>query len=272
MEQNKRISELLKNTIGQRYDAMALKMIRDEAEVPENAVYPLRDFGQHMALCQAFALSRRERKTVYMQKQDHWCWAPLIAYGQIELKKGTPAFNELLPVIGIQDPDAASAFIENFPHLPTGVYKGILTAPLGTAEFEPDVIVINCRNAELRTMLLGIKTQTGTTMKTEFDAIDSCVWGIIPSLTKGEYRVSFPDPGDFQRANTSEDDVILSVPKERFDEFEKGIASLNYMGMPHSSFQTGMEYDFARPSFYNRMFKAWGLDEGKEFEIPFPTK
>ena len=230
MEQNKRISELLKNTIGQRYDAMALKMIRDEAEVPENAVYPLRDLGQHMALCQAFALSRREKKTVYMQKQDHWCWAPLIAYGQVELKKGTPAFNELLPVIGIQDPEAASAFIENFPHLPTGVYKGILTAPLGTAEFEPDVIVINCRNAELRTMLLGIKTQTG------------------------------------------EDDVILSVPKERFDEFEKGIASLNYMGMPHSSFQTGMEYDFARPSFYNRMFKAWGLDEGKEFEIPFPTK
>ena len=35
MEQNKRISELLKNTIGQRYDAMALKMISDTDDVPE---------------------------------------------------------------------------------------------------------------------------------------------------------------------------------------------------------------------------------------------
>lgn len=64
MEQNNRLSELLKNTIGQRYDAIALKLIADETEIPENAVYPLRDFGQYLALCQAFALSRREGKTV----------------------------------------------------------------------------------------------------------------------------------------------------------------------------------------------------------------
>ncbi|MCR4795781.1 MULTISPECIES: DUF169 domain-containing protein [Ruminococcus] len=268
MELNRRISELLKKTIGQRYDAMALKMISDESELPQNTVYPVRDMGQHMSLCQAFALSRREGKTVYMQKQDHWCWAPLIGYGMVKLEKGTPEFNELLPVIGIRDPDAAAAFIENMPHLPTGVYKGILTAPLGSAEFKPDALIINCRNSELRTILMGIKTQTGTTMKTEFDAIDSCVWGIIPSLTKNEYRVSFPDPGDYSNANTSEDDVILSVPNSKFEELAKGLETLNYMGMKHSFFHTNMEYDFARPTFYNKMFKAWGLDEGKSYSIP----
>lgn len=267
MERNKRISELLKTTIGQRYDAMALKMIKDESEVPKGAVYPMRDYGQHLALCQAFALSRREGKTVYMQKQDHWCWAPLISYGQFKLEKGTPAFNELLPVIGINDPDAAAAFIENIPHLPTGVYSGILTSPLATAEFEPDVIVINCRNGELRTIVFGIKTQSGTTMKTEFDAIDSCVWGIIPAITKGEYRVSFPDPGDYKQANTSEDDVILAVPNNKFDELIKGMEWLQMRGMTHSSFQMNMEYDYARPAFYNRMFKAWGLDEGKVWAL-----
>jgi uncharacterized protein (DUF169 family) len=219
-----------------------------------------------MALCQAFALSRRDGKTVFMQKQDHWCFGPLIAYGHVELKKGTPEFNELLPVIGINDSEAGAAYLENTPHLPAGEYIGILTAPLGTAEFEPDVILINCRNAELRTILFGIKTQTGTTMKTEFDAIDSCVWGVIPSLLKDEYRVSFPDPGDFQRAGTSEDDVILSVPKARYEEFIKGLETLNFIGMPHSSFQMGMEYDFERPKFYNRLFKAWGLDEGKDWD------
>ena len=268
MEQNKRISELLKNTIGQRYDAMALKMISDAADVPDEAVYPLRDLGQHLALCQAFALSRREGKTIYMQKQDHWCWAPLIAYGQVELKKDTPAFNELLPVIGISDSDAAASFIESMPHLPNGQYCGILTAPLGTAGFKPDVIVINCNNSELRTIIMGIKTQTGTAMKTEFDAIDSCVWGIIPSLTQGEYRVSFPDPGDYINANTSENDVILSVPENRFEEFEKGLNVLNCMGMKHSFFQMNMEYDFARPVFYNNLFKAWRLDEGKSYMMP----
>lgn len=267
LEQNTRISQMLKTTIGQRYDAMALKMIRDESEVPENALYPMRDMGQHMALCQAFALSRREGRTVYMQKQDHWCFGPLIGYGMAELVKGSPEYNEVMPFMGIFDPMKAAEFVENTPHLPLGEYKGILTAPLGGAEFEPDVIVINCRNAELRTILMGIKTQSGTTMKTEFDAIDSCVWGIVPAILNGEYRVSFPDPGDFQRANTSEDDVILAVPKAKFEEFEKGLQSLGFMGLTHSSFQTGMEYDFARPTFYNSLFKAWGLDTGKEIVI-----
>lgn len=270
MEQNKCISQKLKCTIGQRYDAMALKMIRNTSEVPDGALYPLRDMGQHMALCQAFALSRREGRTVFMQKQDHWCFGPLVGYGHVEMKKGSAAFNELLPVIGIFDPEAAARFIENSPHLPVGEYCGILTAPLETADFEPDAIVINCRNAELRTILMGIKTQSGTTMKTEFDAIDSCVWGIVPALLSGEYRVSFPDPGDFQRAGTCEDDVILTVPKAKFGEFDRALDALNMMGLCHSSFNIGMEYDFARPPFYNRMFKEWGLDEGKALEFPIP--
>ncbi len=64
MEQNNRISQALKNTIGQRYDAMALKMISDESQLPQNAVFPFRDLGQHLALCKASALSRREGRTV----------------------------------------------------------------------------------------------------------------------------------------------------------------------------------------------------------------
>ena len=39
------------------------------------------------------------------------------------------------------------------------------------------------------------------------------------------------------------------------------------MGMKHSFFQMNMEYDFARPVFYNNLFKAWGLDEGKSYMI-----
>jgi hypothetical protein len=62
--------------------------------------------------------------------------------------------------------------------------------------------------------------------------------------------------------------VILSVPENRFEEFEKGLNVLNCMGMKHSFFQMNMEYDFARPVFYNNLFKAWGLDEGRSYMIP----
>ncbi len=59
-----------------RFEPIAVKMIEDESEIPDNAVRPLRDLKTRMALCQAFSLSRREKKTVYMEKEDHWCWNP----------------------------------------------------------------------------------------------------------------------------------------------------------------------------------------------------
>ena len=63
----------------------------------------------------------------------------------------------------------------------------------------------------------------------------------------------------------------LSLPRcpydvlrtEKYDELIRGLETIAHIGMVHSSFQMGMEYDFARPRFYNKLFKAWGLDEGK---------
>ena len=67
-----------------RYSPIALKLLGSEDEIPADSVRPSQKEG-HLAMCQAFAMVRRERRAITMLKEDHWCVWPLVSYGLVEL-------------------------------------------------------------------------------------------------------------------------------------------------------------------------------------------
>ena len=60
---------------------LAVKFLKNEEDIPEEAQRPQRDLGQRMLLCQGYQLSRREGITVAMLREDMWCHEPVIGYG-----------------------------------------------------------------------------------------------------------------------------------------------------------------------------------------------
>lgn len=262
---NSELSKLIRDIAGQRYDATALKLIRNDDVIPSEAIRPIKDKGYHLALCQAFALSRRDGKTVYMEKEDHWCWAPLIAFGHVELQRESNAFSKISKMIGIEDSSKAEDWVCSMPKLEKESIRGILSAPLSKADFSPDIILINCRASELRVLLLAIKYKTGELLKSGFDAIDSCVWSIISPIQDGNYRITIPDPGDYARALTDENDLILSIPALRIQEFTEGLKHQMQIGTNYNSFHMDMKNDFPRPPFYNELYAEWGLPQGENW-------
>jgi uncharacterized protein (DUF169 family) len=263
-EQNSAYSSELRDMLLLRFEPIAVKMIEDEADVPENAIRPQKDLKTHMALCQAFSLARRERKTVYMVKEDHWCWNPLIGLGHVDCSQGTDTFNVVCTALGVPDMEKASAFFVKFPRFPLGKYRGIVTAPLRDCPFDPDVVLIYSNNAQLRSMLWGIKAMTGTIVQTEMDAIDSCVYAIVVPIQNGEYRVTLPDIGEFERAAPGEDEIILSVPKGRMGELIRGMHFFEDVNMGYTGLKRELDLDYSRPPFYNTLFEMWGLEKGKD--------
>lgn len=256
--------KVIDRLLGLKHEPIALKLVETGSELPVKAYRPKEDGGKHLALCQAFALSRRMGQTVYMRKEDHWCWNPLIAFGHIKCQeKGDPGFDIICKTIGIQNPEAAEEFVGSFMKLPQDKYEGILTAPLSKAAFEPDLWLIYCDNGQLRTMLRAIKTQTGKLLHSEFDALDSCLYSVIPPILTGDYRITLPDPGEYERALTDENVIILSVPAAKFSEFIAGAKLAIEMHFTNRELFMEMKEDFPRPSFYNDVFKAWGLDQGE---------
>jgi uncharacterized protein (DUF169 family) len=222
---------------------IAVKMLEKEEDIPEGAIRPKKDRGYHLAQCQAFAMSRRQRETIAMLKEDHWCWAPLMGYGLVENPH--------------DDFVNSHAF---FTCLEYGKYIGIVSAPLSTATFEPDLVLIYSNTAQLRTMISVVKERERTLVASEFDPIDSCIYSVVNPILTGEYRITLPDPGDYERALAGEDEIIFSVPRDKLEGFVSGLRKMEERRGGYAQHSMDMRPDFPRPEFYKRLFKGWGLD------------
>ena len=265
IEKNAQYSKELREMLLLRYEPIAIKLIESEQEIPEGVIQPKRDLGKHMALCQAFAMARRDQKTIYMDKTSEWCWNPLIGFGFVECNEGTEAFEIVSRCLGIEDIEASRAFFANFPRLPAGKYTGLVVGPLNACTYEPDLVLVYCNNAQLRSMVWAVKNVTGKLIETQLDAIDSCVYACIVPLKTGEYRVTLPDVGEYERASADENEIILSVPGNRIDELLSGLHAFYDRGMGYAQLSKEMQLDFSRPPFYNELFKIWGLDQGEDW-------
>jgi uncharacterized protein (DUF169 family) len=223
-----------------RTSPVAVKMLEKEADIPKDAFRPKRDGKYHIAQCQAFGMSRREGRTVAMLKEDHWCPTALMAYGMVPT------------------PVSMAKLGESFQSFAAGKYVGVLTAPLKKASFTPDVVLIYLNPAQLRGLLTPMMLG-GAPPISSYLLLPSCAHCVVDPMRTGNYSLVLPDPGEYQRALTSEEEVIFAVPKEKLPGLLKNLKS---GGRPYSFRDQYMSMlpDFEQPQFYKDLFKGWGLD------------
>ena len=145
-------SDLLNMLVLRTYP-IAIKMLKNESEIPKGAVRPKKDLGTHYSACQAFGIVRRRGTALAMFIEDHWCFEPIIAYGLVEPPKdflegsGSAFF--------VQNKEGAKERSSKIALLPHGKYAGMVLAPLHKANFSPDLTMIYCNASQLRHMLFA---------------------------------------------------------------------------------------------------------------------
>jgi uncharacterized protein (DUF169 family) len=224
-----------------RTSPIAIKMLEKEADIPKEAIRPKKDRKYHLAQCQAFALSRREGTTVAMLKEDHWCPTAVMAYGLVK------------------KPESVEKWSHPYDSFEYGKYIGMVTAPLKSATFLPDVVIIYLKPAPLRGLLLSMKVQDVPLVKGHFFP-PSCGWSVVNPMKTGEYWVVVPDPGEYQRALTEEGDLMFSVPQSKMQIMMAGLRQNEHGPFSYRDHQMFMQPDFPLPDFYKEMFKSWGMD------------
>ncbi len=254
---NKYGADLLNMMVLRTYP-IAIKMLKDETEIPQGAVRPKKDLKEHYSACQAFGIVRQRGTTLAMFIEDHWCFEPIIGYGLAE----PPA--EFLEGAGsdffVMDKKAAKERNNSIPLLPYGKYKGMALGPLHKVNYVPDLTVIYCNATQLRHMLFAMMLKNGYRVTSTLDPIWSCVHSVVPSLLTGECEVTVPDPGEYERGGVADNEMMLSIPEGRMEEMMNGIYHYDKMGMGYRSFGREMKGDFRQPPFYIEYFKKWGLD------------
>ena len=248
-----------------RYSPIAMKLVFSEDEIPEGTHRPHKDKGEHLAMCQAFALVRRNRMAVTMLREDHWCVWPLISYRHEKLDSDDVETVSDKFFMANKD-DGRRHILEEYPMLKDREPLGFTIAPLESCAFEPEIICIYCRPAQVRTLMMAAKYKCGKMFDLTMDAVDSCVYSTIPVLNGQSFNVTFPDPGEYERALADEDEVMFTFRAERLEDIMSAIEMLHRAKFDYQGLVMDMTRDFARPPFYEALFKKWGLDSGEMWQ------
>ena len=238
---------------------IALKMLKSEREIPQGAVRPKKDRGEHLALCQALALARRQGTTLAMFIEDHWCFEPIISLGLVKPPDSYLDGSTSYPTF-IRDKAAAAQNAQEAPRFPYGEYEGLVCGPLKNVNFEPDMVLIYCNTGQLRYLLLALRYNKGYQVTSTFDHKGSCSIAIVPTIKTREGQIVVPDPGEYERAMTGEDEMILTIPRKLLDDLMLGIRHLEETVGGYKKFTYVVRPDFPQPPFYQEYFKMWGLD------------
>lgn len=208
---------------------LAVKLLKKEKDIPKGAQRPMRDFGYHLSLCQGFAMSRKEGTLLTMLKEDMWCFEPVIGLGLAE----PPAYflegHNRFPR-DVKTLEAGSNYAREFPRLELGKYIGIASAPLTTANFEPDLVMIYCDSPQLSLLLLGREYKEGFNLKCSLSSHAACVYSIVPVVSSGECQVAIPCRGDRYYAMAGDDEMIFTVSKRKLEDLLLGLSHCEEQG------------------------------------------
>lgn len=243
-------------------DPLAIKMLETESDIPEDAKRPTEDFDSCISTCQCFALSRRFGMTVAQLFEDFWCPEPVIGFGLAEPPDYFLEGHNRYPT-GVASLEAGSNWARNLPKFEVGKYKGVVSAPLVSASFEPDVAVIYCNSAQLTKLLLGAAYSDGMDVKSVLGGHSACVYGVVPPMLRDDYHVAVPCRGDRGRAGTQDDEIIFSAPKDKIGELAHGLEQKGTGSIP-TRFSMKAEYpmspDYAKIARLMGMKRADGSD------------
>jgi len=201
---------------------LAIKMLETPEDIPPEAFRPLEKFGKCLSTCQAFALSRRFGETVAQLFEDMWCPEPVIGFGLAAPPEYFFEGKTRYPH-GVKSLEAGANWAKEFPRFEAGKYVGVVSAPLTTASFEPDVVIVYCDSAQLLRLLLGLAYEDGRDITTVLGGHSACVYAVVPSMLKGECQASVPCRGDRGYAGTQDYEMIFTIPRAQLERVVEGM-------------------------------------------------
>lgn len=254
-------SEELINMLRLKSDPLAIKLLESDEDIPVEAKRPTKDWGYHLDLCQAFAMSRWQKKTIAMLKEDMWCFEPVIGYGLAEPPKEFLDGYNRFPFTAMNQ-TAGQKWAISFPRLKVGKYVGILSASLTKCAFKPDLFIVYADPSQLTQILIAKNCIDGEDISCSLSGHAACVYGVVPVLSEGKCKIISPCRGDRRIAMAQDNEIIFSAPIEFIESL---IDSLIYLKEHKWGYPWGFELKPERKlaNNYEEIGRKIGMDYGK---------
>jgi len=211
---------------------VAVKILKDESEIPPKARRPLRDMKVVMAPCQGSAMARRYGWTVAFGPEDVGCAIAGFTYGWEKPADNRGAINFLTNFNYARDEKAAKEVLAGFRTLHMGENLAVVYSPLERTKIEPDVILVYVNPAQMMRLIHGVTYHTGKPMQSSFSGrAASCTDGVIAAYLDNEPKVVVPGNGDRIWATCQDHEVVMAIPAGRLAEVVEGLEKTHQKGI-----------------------------------------
>lgn len=197
---------------------VAIKYIKNTAEIPPNAVRPS-VVGQKLALCQAFSQSRHWGLTVAITAEDNFCTPATAIHRWMAVKLDDIIDSQVKQgwhkdihaekrrfeaLMGLLGDDYFARPVE---------YCGFVCAPVTEISWLPDTILIYGNGLQITHVIQALSYEHKHVPTSKFEGFEeSCVkGGLLPFLTQRP-EVVIPGAGDRSFGAVSDDEIAVGLP------------------------------------------------------------
>ena len=211
----KQLNETLNTYIRPQTFPLALKLCKSESELPEKVRMPVRDLAYQVTLCQAIGIARHYRWTLAVGKDDQCCIGGGLAMGFID-----------------KPPEGVSFRAPAEKRFEVGKYSHLLIAPVETADFEPDIVVLYGNPAQAMRLAQAADSAGQTVSAVASPAIGGMCCGDIVARTtlSDECQFILPSGGDRSFSGTQDHEVIFTIPRSKVEGLLKGLQDTHKTG------------------------------------------
>ena len=229
-EDLKKFEAAIKNYVSPLTFPVAIKLLKNEADIPAGIERASQKYGHRFNLCQGWAMARHNGESVAMLKDDQICPLGIIMLGLAELPEYYQEGNTFIDRYTASS-EAAARTADEMYKFPVGEYVGLVTTPVPTCDFEPDLVLIFCNPLQLLRLIQAAISKEGGRFPNSILPSAVCADAIVPAMLDGRCHFAIPCLGDRSYGATSADEVIFTVPSNRLEEIATGLKYTQERGM-----------------------------------------
>ena len=217
----------LRESIGLRYSPVAVKFIKDEANMPEWAKVFVKN--RRVRACQML-MDAKHGENAAITRDNFACPAAASAFGFSQLPERISS-GELLCTLGLfLSEEAGKRTMEVMPRLKEKYYA-VIASPLERAEFQPDVVMIEDVPEVIMWLLLADLYEEGGRHSLSTSVIQACCVDVTSYVFQtGKTNASFGCYGCREASDLKDDEAMIGIPYTRFPKIVEAVKSMKEKG------------------------------------------
>jgi uncharacterized protein (DUF169 family) len=179
----------------------------------------MQEIDKKIKHCMMVSLARNEGGIFYSTAEKHECMGGAYALGLKDLTPSLKTGKFYYKLGKFESPTSSKRTMDSIPHLPTGETYATMYAPLETAPFPPQVILIITNPWAMLKLAQSSLFRLGGRAHADFSGIQSvCSDAVAQTYLTGKPNFSLGCDGSRTFSGINDDEMVMGFPAEMLPE------------------------------------------------------